>query len=72
MASLKRQIEQYLSLREGTVKAADMDRALGITTPQDKSYRRVVLKRLCEKGIISQIKVHEIPIPGCYKIMKSY
>ena len=76
MANLNRNILQYISLREGTINTAEIDRALGIITPKERAYRRVILKRFCDKGILEQVTVNikgqAILVAGHYKIRMSF
>ena len=49
-----KQIEDWVSDTSGWFSTDELDRELGIKTPDDKNNRRVCLHRLKEKGIIEQ------------------
>ena len=56
LGTLSAKIKQYVREVGGSFSSRQIDEEIDIRTPQGKSLRRVILKELCDAGIIERVK----------------
>jgi len=67
MNKLSKKIRKWIEIQPNWFQYWQMDEALHITNEKDKTCRRVLLKRLSERGIVSK---HPSKVHGVFRYNK--
>jgi predicted SprT family Zn-dependent metalloprotease len=66
MRELNRQIRGWIETSHGWFRSYQIDEELGITEKKDKVLRRMLTKRLCDRGVLQ----HHPTLKGAFRYLR--